>query len=108
MSNDRAFGKTSPLSSVTGHGETEGSQCIMQVSEKPKGDVLCMAQCIQCQCAGMVTFPGGATHADHKSARKEFCLLQLLCKFFPAPDCRHLTKQRFVVEGYISNMDLLV
>lgn len=83
MSNDGAFGKTLSLPTVTGHGETEGSQCIMWVSEKPKGDVLCMARCIQCQCAGMVTL-GGATHADHKSMRKQFwlCSFNVLVGFY--------------------------
>ena len=34
--------------SVTGHGEAKESRCTTWVTERPRGDVLCITHCVVC------------------------------------------------------------
>lgn len=60
------------LLSVTLHVQFKESRCVARVRERPRGDVLCTAQCVSCvniASNGRVTSSilSGTTHAVHKS-----------------------------------------
>lgn len=61
------------LPSVTGHVEAKENWCTTWVSERPRGDVLCVTHCVFCVNTvshGRLTtsISSRATHAGHESS----------------------------------------